>query len=309
MKIKETEAFVLCRLGKSSTEHRVTLTPIDSKVKKAALFCFGYLARFLDACLRYVLNTHTLSHFALESKIGMSIEVVSRDRKKEKRDFCFKALGCAALGALVLGGAWMAARGVVKEPVVDHLKRFAASGVSSSIEQINKFKQKEIKNLFFLTPWLVPLIVTGGARIRQNYKENKATFDGWKQNFSYHSLYQLFLVGLAVKANSVMLSVQKSIGWGGFDPSGHIMIKVISAALLLAQLKQKDQPVKLKSKALMCYVAAYVATDAIFLHRTISKYHTAAESIAGLAYGMSLVLLAKQMTHLIQRSFSRTASA
>jgi|GEM_PF-2438958 len=166
---------------------------------------------------------------------------------------------------------------------------------------INRLKQWEIKNMALAAP-LVPVAyriardTIQGPSQKGIYERIKTAV---KNNVSLEQVVYLTAI-TALALTGSWYSRALGIATKAFDPSGHMMLKIATAAILSNQISSTPGIEKSKPKQILC--GLYAATDAILIHNTVRSCHTIAETAAGIAWGIGIASAAKFLS---KRFFSR----
>lgn len=151
-------------------------------------------------------------------------------------------------------------------------------------QTINSLKQLEITQISLLAP-LAPLILQIALDVCKSKEDQELLTrigSALKKNVTGERAAYLCLVISAILVPILYPSEFKE----GFDPSGHMMLKTLLAALTARTMTAVD--LSQASRLLPLIYGAYALTDAALIYTTVSVCHTVAETLTGL--GAALVL-------------------
>jgi hypothetical protein len=164
------------------------------------------------------------------------------------------------------------------------------------LQAINSFKQLEVKYFALATP-LLPLacqIAIDAAKDKTHKGLLARVQAAFKKNFTLEQGVYLASFALLGLTGSAYCSGLGMCVKGGFDPSGHMMIKTLCATILAkgsAAIANKEN-----RNVRHAFNALYAITDAVLIHNTVSSCHTLAEAVAGLAWGLGIVSIANYLS-------------
>jgi hypothetical protein len=169
------------------------------------------------------------------------------------------------------------------------------------LQEINRFKQNEIKNFSLLMP-LLPLLFQIAQDTWKGPKDQKM-FTRLATAIKDHSHLQngIYLTA-ALASMAGAACYPKEYAEKYFDPSGHIMLKALLTTLTAKTLstaleKNQNTSFALGSSALY---AVQAITDAVFIHTTVSVCHTIPELAAGFAAALLISSIAKKAIETLQ---------
>ncbi|MDP1607886.1 MAG: hypothetical protein Q8L98_01070 [Chlamydiales bacterium] len=151
-------------------------------------------------------------------------------------------------------------------------------------QTINSLKQLEITQFSPLIP-LAPLVLQIALDVCKNKEDQELLTrigSALKKNVTGERAAYLCLVVSAIVVPILYPSEFKE----GFDPSGHMMLKTLLAALTARTITAVD--LSQVSRFLPLVYGAYALTDAALIYTTVSVCHTVAETLTGL--GAALIL-------------------
>lgn len=168
-------------------------------------------------------------------------------------------------------------------------------------QAINQIKQTEIKTFSVLVP-LLPLIA---QIVKDTCKtDDEASITArFTQSLQKHCGKEQ-IAELSGVFGAMFIAANAKYWMGGFDPSGHMMLKVQLATLTQKTMSTVFQANSSLAKPLSFFLAAYAVTDAVFLHNTASHCHTVSEVAAGLAFGILLSTAAQLTAKMFERKSS-----
>ncbi|MBX9744689.1 MAG: hypothetical protein K2X08_05705 [Chlamydiales bacterium] len=153
-----------------------------------------------------------------------------------------------------------------------------------ALQTINSLKQLEITQISLLAP-LAPLVLQIALDVCKNKEDLELLTrigSSLKKNITaQHKAY------LCLVISAILVPILYPNGFtDGFDPSGHMMLKTLLAALTARTMAAVDH-IQV-SRLLPFLYGAYAVTDAALIYTTVSVCHTAAETLTGLAAGLLL---------------------
>lgn len=289
--------------------------PSTEEVRPNRVHIFlGKIARAIESCFGHK-TPFVVSLYAELSKNKNSFTALQGDLWQERMRVALKCL--PYLGVAIGLGAGLSSRGSFSYvSKVDCKNGFFDSPF---LQAINEGKQWEIKNMAYLTPFLVPaffhwkkhfdriewgffkdkivqVITTKGSLEGESnsgkfcVKGIEAFFKAFTKRIVYTG--SLLILGLG----NPIYTLASRILFRGFDLSGHFLMKTVSAALLSQELHSLGKTKsKKKQIALLGYAACFAFSDAVLLYNTAARCHTVAEVFFGLGAGISIVRLAKHL--------------
>lgn len=195
-----------------------------------------------------------------------------------------------------LGGVIGIITGMSQRVFTESYQKQQSSGITNHwfLNKINAIKQLEIKNFALAAPFALWTAQTITDAFKDKSNQNFATrlMHAAKKNFTLEqAVYLGTFLAFGLTGTSYCRTLANMCGWGTFDPSGHVMMKTLCATILS---KVSTAIAKKQNSAWPdLFNALYTATDAVLIHTTVSSFHTIAESIAGLAWGLGLVAIAE----------------
>ena len=162
---------------------------------------------------------------------------------------------------------------------------------------LNQIKQFEYKTFAPLS-LTIPLIFNFIREVRQQPEDNtlaqKVTQTIKKQFLSpqFVSLSIMTLIALAKPLYAERLGL---VTKGGFDASGHSMLKTVLSMGMGMVLGKTTLTNPIFATM---YATAYAATDALFLYNTAYFCHTVSETLAGAAWAGSILILGVESSKL-----------
>ena len=161
---------------------------------------------------------------------------------------------------------------------------------------LNRLKQLELK-FFSLFSATVPLTYNFIQAVRKEPKDlpfvERVTHAVKKQICSKEFVFTSVLMALSL-SNAMYSPSLRLTQKGGFDSSGHAMMKTVLAAVMASAVGNTFPSTPYLGTA---FTVAYAATDAIFLYNAARFCHTVAETGAGVLWGMGIIALGTSATY------------
>lgn len=214
-------------------------------------------------------------------------------------------ISCLSFGGMALGivtgfaAKWLQSKSNLAGKNL-HLCRLGFTN-HSVLQAMNALKQFETKTFAFG----IPLLLVGGQIAI--HAVSKASKEGISRRFKeavqlyfpYERKIEAFVLAALSLSNpfySTTLGLSKK---GGFDSSGHVMLKTVLSFFGLRNLSTVARAGGVAVKAFSYLVSSLnMLMDAVFIHHTVSVCHTEKEIMAGLVWGLSISLMAKQVAAL-----------
>lgn len=164
------------------------------------------------------------------------------------------------------------------------------------LKSINHYKQTEIKSIALALPFLIYICQVGIEMSKD--AETKAIFSRFLKA-AKKPISMPLVASLITTFASMIIAGQAKHWLEGFDPSGHMMLK-IQLASLTNQLLSEGPKVS-SYRLLLAAYTVYVLTDAILLHNTTNYFHTGNEILAGIGIGAGLSRIAALVSLIYRR--------
>jgi hypothetical protein len=159
--------------------------------------------------------------------------------------------------------------------------KFEKCGKHARLPALNSLKQWELKN-FALLSLLIPFSINLIANAIKSGKRGVAQQFSLKNAVYYTTLFG-FSLGNALYSRQLGLTSST-----GFDSSGHVMLKTVTALAMGSALATTATHSRILSGLLG---AVYALSDGVFLKNTLTYCHTRDESIAGLVWGATIIAI------------------
>jgi len=155
------------------------------------------------------------------------------------------------------------------------------------LETINTFKQKEIKAIALLTPFLLPFSIQVVLDTVHGNKEEtifSRIYTAFQRNLTVEQITDLaaiYILGI-VKVYQPSDFLSES-----FDASGHMMLKV--STLFLASKTITVLSKRGNQRLRNLYFAVNAIADAVLVVNTVKHCHTVPELVAGTLWGFGII--------------------
>lgn len=163
---------------------------------------------------------------------------------------------------------------------------------------INEIKQWELKHfaLLPLTALFTYNVIAAFRKISSETPLKERIVQSIKEQISIKGLLSFSTVAVLALGNPLYCRSLGICSTEGFDSSGHLMMEVALAPSMANALKTTG-----KNNVQLAIVAGavYAMTSAILIHNTTDFCHSLPETIAGIAWGASIIALSRAVQSLV----------